>query len=88
MSTHYEKVRTPLVFSNATIGLIAGLPPVIYLYSRSFSLLAPTGVWYFQEMRRLHEMIDNLNKQVYNPAGLNILWPRNVAFLFVSPRII
>ena len=37
-----------------------------------------------QEMRRLREDIDQLNSVVYNPAGLNILWPRNVAFMFVS----
>ncbi|EIM83321.1 uncharacterized protein STEHIDRAFT_83350 [Stereum hirsutum FP-91666 SS1] len=39
---------------------------------------------YEKEMQRLHEMIDNLNKELYNPAGLNILWPRNVAFLFLE----
>ncbi|KAJ6498000.1 Golgin subfamily A member 7/ERF4 family-domain-containing protein, partial [Mycena vitilis] len=39
---------------------------------------------YEKEMRRLQLLIDELNMQVYNPAGLNILWPRKVAFLFVS----
>lgn len=28
-------------------------------------------------------MIDQLNAKLYNPVGLNILWPRNVAFLYV-----
>jgi hypothetical protein len=37
----------------------------------------------FQEMKRLEELIVQLNRELYNPVGLNILWPRNVAFLFV-----
>ncbi|KAJ7652017.1 Golgin subfamily A member 7/ERF4 family-domain-containing protein [Mycena polygramma] len=39
---------------------------------------------YEKEMRRLQLLIDELNVQVYNPAGLNILWPRKVAFLFME----
>lgn len=35
-------------------------------------------------MMRLHHLIDDLNIGTYNPVGLNILWPRNVAFLYVS----
>ncbi|KAK7064787.1 hypothetical protein R3P38DRAFT_2826394 [Favolaschia claudopus] len=35
-------------------------------------------------MRRLQSLIQELNDEVYNPAGLNILWPRKVAFLFVT----
>ncbi|KZT61807.1 hypothetical protein CALCODRAFT_427081 [Calocera cornea HHB12733] len=38
---------------------------------------------YEREMTKLRATIDRLNRDVYNPAGLNILWPRNVAFLFV-----
>ncbi|KAF7310437.1 Erf4 domain-containing protein [Mycena chlorophos] len=38
---------------------------------------------YDKEMRRLEALIRDLNVEVYNPAGLNILWPRRVAFLFV-----
>ena len=38
-----------------------------------------------QEMDRLHVLIDELNVQMYNPMGLHIRWPREVAFLFVSP---
>jgi len=34
-------------------------------------------------MKRLQELITQLNSELYNPVGLNILWPRNVAFLFV-----
>ena len=37
-----------------------------------------------QEMDRLHVLIDELNVQMYNPMGLHIRWPREVAFLFVS----
>src|SRR6266542_2031433 len=35
-------------------------------------------------MNRLKKLIEQLNSELYNPVGLNILWPRNVAFLFVS----
>jgi hypothetical protein len=38
---------------------------------------------FVQEMRRLKRMIEEMNTRIYNPVGLNILWPRNVAFLFV-----
>ncbi|KAI6022586.1 Golgin subfamily A member 7/ERF4 family-domain-containing protein [Pisolithus marmoratus] len=38
---------------------------------------------YTKEMRRLERKIDELNTQLYNPVGLNILWPRKVAFLFL-----
>jgi len=37
-----------------------------------------------KEMQRLRTLIDNLNTELYNPAGLNILWPRNVAFLYLE----
>ncbi|OAX42555.1 hypothetical protein K503DRAFT_862940 [Rhizopogon vinicolor AM-OR11-026] len=39
---------------------------------------------YDKEMRRLKCRIDEMNTQIYNPVGLNILWPRNVAFLFLE----
>ncbi|KAG2160229.1 Golgin subfamily A member 7/ERF4 family-domain-containing protein [Suillus bovinus] len=39
---------------------------------------------YDKEMRRLKETIEGINTQIYNPVGLNILWPRNVAFLFLE----
>ena len=38
---------------------------------------------FVQEMRRLKHRIEEMNTQIYNPVGLNILWPHNVAFLFV-----
>ncbi|KAJ7630411.1 Golgin subfamily A member 7/ERF4 family-domain-containing protein [Roridomyces roridus] len=41
---------------------------------------------YEKEMRRLQQLVDDLNAEVYNPVGLNILWPRKVAFLFVSAQ--
>ena len=37
-----------------------------------------------QEMKRLRRLIDDLNRQLFNLAGLNMLWPRKVGFLFVS----
>ncbi|KAI0809089.1 Golgin subfamily A member 7/ERF4 family-domain-containing protein [Irpex lacteus] len=39
---------------------------------------------YDREMRRLRKTIDEINTSLYNPVGLNILWPRNVAFMFLE----
>lgn len=36
-----------------------------------------------QQMRRLQRRVDALNAELFNPSGLNILWPRKVAFMFV-----
>ena len=37
-------------------------------------------------MKRLQRLIDDLNRQLFNLAGLNMLWPRKVGFLYVSRR--
>lgn len=37
-----------------------------------------------QEMNRLHHLIDLMNSTTFNPVGLNIVWPKNVGFIFVS----
>lgn len=37
-----------------------------------------------QELGRLRRVIDDLNATLFNPVGLNILWPGDVAFLYVS----
>ncbi|CEL58223.1 Golgin subfamily A member 7 OS=Gallus gallus GN=GOLGA7 PE=2 SV=1 [Rhizoctonia solani AG-1 IB] len=39
---------------------------------------------YDKEMQRLRLLMDQLNREVYNPQGLNILWPQNTAFLFLE----
>ncbi|KAL5534715.1 hypothetical protein ACEPAG_1179 [Sanghuangporus baumii] len=39
---------------------------------------------YDRKMRRLRELIEKLNKEMYNPVGLNILWPKHVAFMFLE----
>ncbi|KAJ7789460.1 Golgin subfamily A member 7/ERF4 family-domain-containing protein, partial [Mycena olivaceomarginata] len=39
---------------------------------------------YEKQMRQLQLLIQELNERVYNPVGLNILWPRKVAFLFME----
>ncbi|KAI8983237.1 Golgin subfamily A member 7/ERF4 family-domain-containing protein [Trametes punicea] len=52
-----------------------------------FSLQASRAVkksHYEKEMERLKATIDLINEQVYNPVGLNIKWPRPVAFLFLE----
>jgi len=35
-------------------------------------------------MGRLQQLVDILNGELYNPQGLNILWPRKSAFLFLE----
>jgi hypothetical protein len=41
-----------------------------------------------QEMERLRYLFDDLNAGLYNPVGLNMLWPRDVAFLFVRRQFL
>lgn len=35
-------------------------------------------------MQRLNQLISDLNVEIFNPVGLNMVWPRTVAFMFVS----
>ncbi|KAF8503949.1 Golgin subfamily A member 7/ERF4 family-domain-containing protein, partial [Hysterangium stoloniferum] len=58
-----------------------------------YNVLAVLTLWisplflesrYDKEMGRLQQLVDVLNAELYNPQGLNILWPRKSAFLFVS----
>ncbi|KAG8931482.1 hypothetical protein FRC02_002661 [Tulasnella sp. 418] len=42
---------------------------------------------YEKEMKRLARLFERLNAEVYNPVGLNLLWPRKTAFMFVSRRL-
>lgn len=37
-----------------------------------------------KEMRRLRHVIEDLNVMLFNPVGLNILWPGDVAFLYLE----
>ncbi|KAL0065667.1 hypothetical protein AAF712_007308 [Marasmius tenuissimus] len=39
---------------------------------------------YEKEMKLLEQLFRDLNAEVYNPVGLNLLWPRKVAFLFLE----
>jgi len=39
---------------------------------------------YEREMNRLQRLMDKLNQELYNPAGLNMLWPRKVGFIFLE----
>jgi len=39
---------------------------------------------YEREMKRLQRLIDDQNRQLFNPGGLNILWPRKVGFIFLE----
>jgi len=39
---------------------------------------------YERTMRKLAQFIDRLNLELYNPRGLNILWPRKSAFMFLE----
>jgi len=58
-----------------------------------YNLLAVLTLWispfflkcrYDKEMGRLQQLVDILNGDLYNPQGLNILWPRKSAFLFLE----
>jgi len=59
------------------------LENVLAVFTLQLSRLAQTS-HYEKEMRRLRRMIDDLNAEMYNPVGLNILWPESVAFLFLE----
>jgi len=85
---------TPTVFLE-TINVLN--ETLIKAYSVSgaaiYNVLAVLTLWisplfirsrYDKEMERLALIIDQLNAEIYNPVGLNILWPRKSAFLFVS----
>lgn len=37
-----------------------------------------------QEMTRFHKMLERANRDLFNPAGLNVLSPRHTGFLYVS----
>jgi len=39
---------------------------------------------YEREMKRLERLVEDLNLQLFNPAGLNVLWPRKVGFMFLE----
>jgi len=39
---------------------------------------------YEKEMSRLQHLIDMMNKTTFNPVGLNIVWPKNAAFIFLE----
>ncbi|KAF9785885.1 Golgin subfamily A member 7/ERF4 family-domain-containing protein [Thelephora terrestris] len=43
-----------------------------------------TSTHYEKEMSRLHRLIDDMNKNTFNPVGLNVVWPKDVAFLFLE----
>ncbi|KAH8101443.1 Golgin subfamily A member 7/ERF4 family-domain-containing protein [Cristinia sonorae] len=43
-----------------------------------------TRTHYEKEMNRLKLCIEEINRSLYNPLGLNILWPYRVAFMFLE----
>lgn len=47
-------------------------------------VLISAGFDVTQEISRLYQLIDAMNKTTFNPVGLNIVWPNDVAFIFVS----
>ena len=49
-------------------------------------ILTSAGSGVGQDMSRLHQLIDVMNTTTFNPVGLNIVWPKNVGFIFVSDR--
>ncbi|CAA7264677.1 unnamed protein product [Cyclocybe aegerita] len=59
------------------------LDNVLAVFSLQLSTLFKKPHWE-KELERLRRLIDDLNAEMYNPVGLNILWPRNVAFLYLE----
>jgi len=59
------------------------LDNVVAIFSLQISKLFLT-THFEKEMMRLQHLIDDLNIGTFNPVGLNILWPRNVAFLYLE----
>jgi len=59
------------------------LDNVVAIFSLQISKLFLT-THFEKEMKRLQHLIDELNVGTFNPVGLNILWPRNVAFLYLE----
>jgi len=55
----------------------------IEIFSLQLSRLV-ISTHYEREMKRLQRLIDDLNRQLFNLAGLNVLWPRKVGFLFLE----
>jgi len=39
---------------------------------------------YEKEMRRLARLFDRLNREIFHPVGLSLVWPRKSAFLFLD----
>jgi len=59
------------------------LDNVLAVFSLQLSRLLLTS-HYEKDMERLRYLFDDLNAGLYNPVGLNLLWPRDVAFLFLE----
>jgi len=56
---------------------------VIQVFSLQLSRLV-LSTYYDKQMFRLRRLIESLNAELFNPVGLNIIWPRSVAFLFME----
>jgi len=59
-------------FDNALAILTLWLSPLVF------------GTHYIRSMRRLEAFINQINLQIFNPAGLNVLFPKKCAFLFLE----
>jgi len=59
------------------------LDNALAVFSLQLSKLVSTS-HYDKEMQRLEDLVAELNVKVYNPVGLHMLWPRDVAFLFLE----
>ncbi|PWN43723.1 hypothetical protein IE81DRAFT_288308 [Ceraceosorus guamensis] len=46
------------------------------------------GSKYNREMKELRSLLDRVNKQLFNPAGLNVRDPAEAAFLFLEVRAV
>ncbi|KAF9512364.1 hypothetical protein BS47DRAFT_1394252 [Hydnum rufescens UP504] len=66
---------------NQKYSLWENIVAALTLYIRGLIDFFPSGL---KEMRRLEALIEEKNTAMYHPQGLHILWPRNVAFMFLE----
>jgi len=59
------------------------LDNILALFTLQLSRLVTT-THYEKEMSRLQRLIDVMNRTTFNPVGLNVVWPKNVGFIFLE----
>lgn len=85
------KAAVENVLECASLGLSRLLWKGFYQRVSSFvyvpKIITQCNYSFFKDMEELQKLFDQLNRTLFNPAGLNLLWPRKVGFLFVSSSL-